>query len=257
MVITNILILNNYKMKTKIKFAIQYVLVSFLVLLVTGCDLEVKEKFKFDAGIEPQVTFGSKTPWQFIQEQNSFPLPPVQPAPPAEQLPIPAKINEYLFMKQAIEVTGMQGEYSNLTDKRTFFFLKDVAFIQILTTEFSNAKFIIDPVTATVNPLININKLRNILRYHILTTYVDQGPDNLFIVDKDYVFTSLWKATPMSLRRNINFTIVLNQLVSLNTVALRRGGNCTLHNYIFSNGNSVAHVLTTFYARNGVYDIAP
>jgi hypothetical protein len=221
-------------MKTKIKTAIKSVICLCFAVLATGCDLQVQEKFVFDDQVEPQVTFGTMNAWEWIQTNPK---------------------GEFTYMKQAIELTGLQSTYSNMTDKRTFFLLKDLAWTKvpgIMSVEFPGA-------TSLVDPKVNIDKLRNILLYHTITTYVDQGPDNLVTLDKDYPYNSLYTGTKLNIvtiRRDRNYIMVLNQSPALIPSILRKGGSVKLHNYIFSNGNSVAHILED-YIKNEAFKSVP
>jgi len=230
-------------MKRKIKSVLKTLCLVVVTIMTTSCDLEVKEKFVFDDGVEPLETFGSTTPWQWIQGQASKPVVP------------PALLPEFSYMKQAIELTGLQNLYNDASTKRSFFLLKDIAWTKsggIMATEFPGALSLTDPK-------VNINKLRNILLYHIITTYVDQGPDNLYVVDKDYSYNSLYTGTILNIvtiRRDRLYTMVLNANSSLITVATRKTANVNLHNYVFSNGNSVGHILVD-YIKNEDFKSVP
>lgn len=190
--------------------------------IFTGCDLEVQEKFEFDPETEPQFTFGATTPWEWIKTNPG---------------------GEYNYLRAAIIHAGLEEEFSNTTDKRTYFFVKDEGWSSerantILNKEFGSQNILIedtDPV-----------KLRSILRYYILSTYVDQGPDNLFTLDAHYEFKTLSPDpinNKMTLRRDWNYVIGLNYSPDLPAETIATSSQ--LHNYIFSNGNSVAHIIVT------------
>ncbi|PQJ72645.1 hypothetical protein BTO14_04965 [Polaribacter butkevichii] len=185
-----------------------------------GCDLKVQESFVFDPGTSELFTFGAKTPWEWIQTNPG---------------------NEYNYLIEAIKHAGLEEEFSNTTSKRTYFLVKDdgwnVISNSILNKEFgSNSTLIAD-----TDPV----KLRNILLYYIVPQYIDQGPGLLQTLDVNYEVKTLSKDPInnfMTLRRDWNYAIGLNYSEDLPSTSMATP--CRLHNYIFSNGNSVAHILT-------------
>ncbi|TXD67590.1 fasciclin domain-containing protein [Polaribacter glomeratus] len=210
-------------MKKTIKQSIYTFLLICTTLVFTGCDLEVQESFVFDPQTKPQFTFGATTPWEWLQTNPK---------------------GEYSYMIKAIKHAGLEAEFSNTTDKRTYFLLKDSGWSDaskvntVLNREFGSQTILIedtDPV-----------KLRNILMYYILPVYVDQGPGNLKTLDAFYEFKTLSSDpgnTYLTLDRDWNYSIGINYAPGLSPNAL--GTRCKLHNYIFSNGNSVAHIIET------------
>lgn len=213
-------------MKNRMKQKL-YTLILICISLVTftSCDLKIQEDFVFDPEVNPQFTFGATTPWEWLQTN------------PQE---------EYTFMIEAIKHAGLEEEFSNTSSKRTYFFIKDTGWSDpskpntILNREFGSQTI---PIADT-DPV----KMRNILLYFILDTYVDQGPDNLFTLDAHYIFNTL-SPDPnnkiMTLRRDWNYVIGLNYAPNLPAPPSTIGTGCKLHNYIFSNGNSVAHIIET------------
>lgn len=212
-------------MRNKLKLGIMSVAVMFLTFLVAGCDLDVRPKFVFDKDVGEQITFGSMTPWEFIQSN-------------------PKK--EYDYLKEAIELTGLQELYNGKGDRKTYFFLKDTAWAKVpnglLNREFGGG------LTKLNDPAkVNINKLRNVLRYHILTLYLDQSPEFLPVSDKSYIFSTYYttgEVNLFSVARNKFFNLRLN--ASTEFPATKKVANVSLHNYIFSDGNSVAHVIEDY-----------
>lgn len=205
-------------MKKNIKLKLNAVILVCIAIITFGCDLKPQEKFEFDPATTPQVTFGAMTPWEWIQSNPK---------------------NEFNFLIEAIKLTNLQEEYSNTTDKRTYFLLKDFGwtnFNGIKRREFGNPNVSL----ADVDPI----KLRKILLYYIVPTYVDQGPGHLLTLDANYTFETL-STDPlnqiMTLSRDWNYTIGINNSPVLPTTKF--SANVKLHNYIFSNGNSVAHLL--------------
>ncbi|MDW5288145.1 fasciclin domain-containing protein [Formosa sp. PL04] len=211
-------------MKKIIKYRLHIALAICIAFVFTSCDLEPQDKFRFNPETVPQYTFGEKTPWEWLKTNPN---------------------DEFSLMIQAVELSDLVEEYSNKTDKRTYFLIKDEGFTKfngILKREFGS-----DTLELTeVDPV----KLRKILMYHILPQYVDQGPDNLLTLDFNYSFPTLTKdlGNPnMTINRDWNYVMQLNQDPNLGTGS-KLTTDVKLHNYIFSNGNSVAH-LTEGYAR--------
>jgi hypothetical protein len=193
--------------------------------IYTGCGLEVQEEFVFDPQTEPQFTFGATTPWEWLQTN------------PQE---------EYTYMIAAIKHAGLEAEYSNTSSKRTYFFIKDTGWSDpdkpntILNREFGSQDILIEDTDPA--------KLRRVLLYYILSAYVDQGPGNLFTLDAHYTFNTLSPDVNnriMTLRRDWNYVIGLNYSPDLPAAPSSIATSCKLHNYIFSNGNSVAHIVET------------
>lgn len=204
-------------MKNNIKILKNSILFVCLMLLTMGCDLEVQDEFEFDADVNPQITFEEMTPWEWLQTNPD---------------------EEFYYLIQAIELTGLQAEFDVNTNGRTYFLLKDKGWIKwngIVNRELGRDK---DLANA------DVELLTNILKYNIITTYVDQGPDNLITVDKDYPFTTLYPGPEgnniMTLSRDRNYTIQMNRSPDLSATV--KGTNVKLHNYIFSNGTCVAHL---------------
>lgn len=211
-------------MKNRIKQNLYtLLLVCISVVTLSGCDLEIQDNFVFDPETNPQFTFGATTPWEWLQTNPN---------------------EEYTFMVEAIKHAGLEAEFSNATSKRTYFFIKDTGWSDpdkpntILNREFGSQTILI----ADTDPV----KMRNVLLYYILNTYVDQGPGNLFTLDENYTFNTL-SPDPnnqiMTLRRDWNYGIGLNYSPDLPPTTIATG--CKLHNYIFSSGNSVAHIVET------------
>lgn len=215
-------------MKSKIISVIKTLCLVVVTIMVSSCDLELKEKFVFNPDVDPVQTFGSTTPWQWIQGQTTT-------------IVKPATVPDFTFMKRAIELTGLQSVYDDPSNKYSLFLLKDIAWTKP-TTGIMAAEFPLAGGSLT-HPSVSISKLRNILLYHNITTYVDQGPNNLLVVDVDYSFTSLYKSTIVTIRRDREYRMVLNASATLIPLTTRKTTTVNLHSYVFSNGNSVGHIL--------------
>ena len=206
-------------MKQKTLFTITSLLCICLGTLLIGCDLELQKGSEFDSGIEPQVTFGEMTAWERLQTNPN---------------------DEFDYMIEAIELTGLQAEYNSLTAERTFFLVKNLGFTHnagILKLEFGSASIPLEDV--------DVDKLRNIMKYYILDTYVDQGPDNLVLVDTDYPFNTLSEDinnSYLTIQRNWSFNLRINYSEDIASDT-KKSQSVKLHNYIFSNGNAVGHIM--------------
>lgn len=230
-------------MKSNIKSVLKTMVFVFMTVMTTSCELAIQEKFEFDDEVSDDVTFGSTTAWQWIVGQSTT-------------IVKPATAPDFTFMKEAIELTGLQGLYDDPSTKRTFFLLRNSAWTKaggILAAEFPGALTLTDPQ-------VNINKLRNLLLYHILDTYVDQGPV-LLVVNTDYVFNSLYTGTFLNVvvvRRDRIKNMFLNQPSSAVFIpaTTRKPASVSLHNYVFANGNSVGHILID-YIRNENFKSVP
>lgn len=190
-----------------------------LTVVLTGCDLELQDGFEYDSQVEPQFTFGETTAWEWLQTNPQ---------------------GEFDYMIEAIQLTGLEDEFNSASLERTFFLIKDLGFTHnggILKQEFGSNSI---PL-ADVDPV----KLRNIMMYYILDTYVDQGPDELEVLDVDYNFNTLSEDpnnSYMTVRRTWAHVLNLNKSTDI-TSATKREGIVRLHNYIFSNGNAVGHMV--------------
>ena len=81
--------------------------------------------------------------------------------------------------------------------------------------------------------------------YYILDTYVDQGPDHLVVVDRDYPFNTLSEDpnnSYLTIHRNWSFNLRINYSEDIASET-KKSQSVKLHNYIFSNGNAVGHML--------------
>lgn len=193
-----------------------------VTLVLTGCDLELQDGFEYDSQLEPQFTFGETTAWEWLQTNPQ---------------------GEFGYMIEAIELTGLEDEFNNASLKRTFFLIKDLGFTHpggILNQEFENKNTVLADL-----PDADLIKLKNIMMYYILDTYVDQGPDKLKVLDVDYNFNTLSedpKNSYMTVRRDWAHTLDINYSTDIKS-STKREGIVRLHNYIFSNGNAVGHMV--------------
>ncbi|MEM1356547.1 MAG: fasciclin domain-containing protein [Bacteroidota bacterium] len=187
-----------------------------LVGLATSCDLPVQPKFEFEPEIGELVTFEDQTVLEWMRSDAS----------------IGGNTNvNFDILVSAIEATGMEAEYSNSGDRRTFLMLNNEAFTgggEIFSVLGVDA---IDSLDAT-----GIDRLRTILRYHIIDDYVDQGPEALPALLIHYFFQTLIPGEDgrISVNRDERFRMNINRADGLPGTA--RGTQVRQHNYVFSNG---------------------
>lgn len=229
-------------MKNNLKRIIQSVLFVCSAMFVVGCDLEKQEDFDFKPETAPIVTFGSMTPLEWIMTNPG---------------------GEFDYLIKAIELTGSEDLFSKDLANKTFFLLKDEAFRVDDTRVFRNKNEMMslefkikhpaankpaqDPAELNTLTAAQLSSLKDLLAYHVITTYVDQGPEHLYVMDKDYQFATVFQGpnnNVMSLRRNRNFGIEFNRDATL--PSSRKGGSVNRHNYIFANGTCVAHLMTEY-----------
>ncbi|WPR70094.1 hypothetical protein SLW70_09040 [Flavobacterium sp. NG2] len=216
----------------KIKFRLGIFLMSLLVpFTFISCDLEPQKKFKFDSEVTPQVTFGSMTVWEWLQTNPK---------------------GEFNFMIEAIKQTGLQDVYNTSTKKQTFFLMKDPNWTNngpgFFSKEFSLRNTANrDPADVFADPKVNLDIVRNALLHLILDEYVDQGPNHLKTLDQNYTFNTLSNDVnnkTMTINRDWNYNMQINASPDLPTGGLGKiNATVGYHNYIFSNGNCVAHIL--------------
>lgn len=208
-------------MKDKSKI-FNYIAIIILFAIVTSCGkLDFQDKFEFKPDIPELTPYKDLTAWEFLE------LDPKK---------------EFTYMKQAIELAGLKDEYINNSTKYTFLLLKNEAFtasgqaLQALTGR-SNG----DLATVPKERLIKF------VKYNILEKYVDQGPEHLVIVNRDYIFQSLVPGDEgkVSIRRNVFLSFAFN--LSPLLPVTKKGTNQVTHNYVFKNG--IAHFLNTQYIR--------
>ncbi len=189
------------------------------ILFTTGCSkLKLQEEFKFVPETAELTTFKDKTVWEWIQTNPN---------------------NEFNYLIQAINLTGMQADFSTNTELRTYFLLKDAAF----TGNSELMKALTGSATAPLSS-VAAARLKAVLQYHMIEKYIDQGPDNMPTLNKDYLFQTLLPgdAGLMSIRRTEFFALQINFSPALPNT--KKGTSSLRHNYIFKNG--IAHLSVNY-----------
>jgi len=141
----------------------------------------------------------------------------------------------------------MVEEYNNtsITD-RTYLMLNNNAFTgngDIIALVTGSAAVEPGATPAEVLENADVEILRTILRYHIVTTYITQVP-TLFEFNVNYVFQTLIPGDDgvIVMRRDDRYRIDINRAPApLPSTATSQFERVRAHNYVFSNG--IGHVL--------------
>lgn len=198
-----------------------------IFFLVTSCDLPVQPKFEFESEIGVLPTFEDQTVLEWMRSPGS-----VSPNANAN----------FDIMVSAIEATGLEEEYNDPGDRRTFLMLNNEAFT-------ANGEIFgvlgVDAIDSLDQA--GLDRLRTILRYHIVDAYVDQGPEALPVLLNHYFFQTLVPGDEgiISFNRDERFRMNVNRADGLPGDA--RGTQVRQHNYVFNNG--VGHHIRD-YVRN-------
>ena len=207
----------------------RYIALIGLVFFLLGCDLELQQGFDFVPEVDAEDPYDDMTAWEFIQSRNV--------------LTDEGGLNgeELNYMIAAIERAGMQEEYSGSNSERTYLLLNNNAFtgggdvIQIVTGSSTVEE---GETPADVMARADVDKLRRVLQYHIVTSYVDQVP-TLFEYGVNYIFQTLIPGEDgvIVMRRDERYRIDINRAPApLPSTATSQWERVRLHNYVFNNG---------------------
>ncbi len=221
--------------------SLKFVGIIVLTFLLSSCDLGLQEEFDFKPEALTDNPFENMTAWEWIQTRTSVAT--------TTNTYNPLEFDYYI---EAIKKAGMQNEFDQMTTKeRTYLLLNNNAFlgtgdiIQIITG--SSTVPAGETAAQTMNKVdtpVELEKLKTVLRYHIVTTYILQVP-TLYKYDTDYLFQTLipGDAGLIAFRRNPIYQITVNsQLAPLPATATSEFEQCLSHNYQFKNG--IGHVLS-------------
>ncbi len=209
-----------------------------LTLLITGCDLDLQERFVFEPDVDLSDPFAELTAWQF------FNLPQVN------------ALNEdgglvgdnYNYMAAAIQAAGMVDEYNTANSGRTFLMLNNNAFTgngDVIALVTGSADVEDGETPAEVMARADVDVLRLILQYHIITTYVTQN-DPLAEFGVNYEFQTLipGEAGKIVLRRDDRLRVDVNRSPApLPGTATGGGNNERIRNYNYVFNNGIGHSL--------------
>jgi len=209
-------------------------LLTGLIMVLCGCDLDLQERFVFEPDVDLTDPFEDITAWTFFNSDR-----------------VNNEVNEdgelvgdnYDYLAAAIEAAGMVDEYNSTNSGRTYLMLNNNAFvgegnvIQLIT---GSEELAVGETPAEVMARADIDVLRLILRYHIITTYITQN-DPLVEFDVNYEFQTLipGDAGKIILRRDNRLRVDVNRNPApLPSTATGGGNNERIrnYNYVFSNG---------------------
>lgn len=215
--------MKNLETKNKNILKLGVLAIALFVTVFSSCDLTLQQKVPFKPETPVLANFKNQTAWDWVQTHPQ---------------------GDFTYMEQAINITGLQNLYSQVDSQRTYLLLKNIAFTQnsgILQVITGSTTGDLTTLNAT-----NIQRLKNLLMYHIVNQYVDQGPDNLKVVFKDYFFQTLIPGSSgiISIRRDETFNMIFNQSPLLPVTKKGTYRNNALFNYVMKNG--VAHLLSTY-----------
>lgn len=202
-----------------------------LTLIFIGCDLPVQERFIFEPEVDLSDPYGEITAWQFLN------------TPQANALNEEGELigDNFNYLKEAIQAAGMVDAYNTPNSGRTFLMLNNNAFtgggdvIQLVT---GSAAVADGETPAEVMARADVDVLRIILDYHMVSTYITQI-DPLIEFDVNYEFQTLIPGEDgrIVFRRDNRYRIDVNRspapLPSSATSQFERLRN---YNYVFSNG---------------------
>lgn len=200
---------------------------SILVMAVSSCEkLPVQDKFVFNPEVKVLTPFKNLTAMEFLEKDPG---------------------NEFHYMRQIIRLTEMESYYSADIKDRTYFLLRDTAFIQGYPhrrTKKPTYDGLIKDLTGSFTgdlSKVDTARLKKLLKYHILNQYVDQGPAILKRKQTYYLFHSLLPGDDgrVYIKRNEFLQFTINQTGDL--PYSKKFTNEVEHGYIFKNG--IGHLL--------------
>lgn len=219
---------------------LRFLLLTGFILLLSSCDLELQEGYSFSPDVDLTDPYANLTAWEFINTQTAL----------NDEGNLDGEAFNYLI--EAIKRAGFEDEYNNnnIID-RTYLLLNNNAFtgggdiIELVTGSEEVGE---DETPAEIMARADVDVLRLILQYHIVTTYVDQIP-TLFEYDEWYLFQTLISGEDgiIGLLRDNRYRISINGTRNdrvpspLPSSAFSQFEEVRLHNYVFSNG--IGHVI--------------
>ena len=201
-----------------------------LAYACTGCGLGLQEEFDFKPEIREVENFENVSAWDWVQTRVSKRV--------GDSVAIDG--NEMDYMIQAIKLTGMEEAYQKPGLDKTILWLTNNAFtgsggIFELVTGFDTVG--ID------DPSADLEKLKRVLQYHIITEYVTQI-DPIEAIDVDYKFQTMLPGEDgeIYIRRNGRYELNIN--LSNKLPGSRRNTSVFRHNYTYNNG--IAHIIQSY-----------
>ncbi len=216
---------------------IGYTFLAFLslTLFLSSCDLKLQEGFDFVPEVDLEDPFDDITAWEWLQTRTQF----------NEDGGINGE--EFNYMIAAIEKADMVEEYNNRSiQDRTYLMLNNNAFLgngDVVAIVTGSATIPDGASPAEVLENADVEKLRTVLQYHIVTTYVAQVP-TLFEFGVNYIFQTLIPGEDgvIVMRRDDRYRIDINRNPApLPSTATSQFERVRAHNYVFLNG--IGHIL--------------
>ena len=210
--------------------------IAVLLLLLTAfasC-LPIQENYDFQPEIDAEDPFADGTAWDYIQSANEL----------NEEGNFDGE--QFNFLAAAIRKADMIEEFNQTaTSDRTYLLLNNNAFtgggdvIALVTgSDTLGVNATAEDVMERVDTPEKLERLRTILKYHIIETYVDQVP-TLEEFDVWYLFQTMIPGDDglIALRRDFTWRIAINlDGAPLPATATSQGERVRNHNYIFNNG---------------------
>lgn len=206
----------------------------FLLIVFSGCKkLPLQDRFIFDSEVAELTPYKGMTALEFIKSNPN---------------------NEFKYMLQIITLAGMESEYSGSMTDRTYLLLKDTAFVDGYPgTNGVNTYTGITKDLTGVNKgnlaTVNVDRLKNLLKYHIIPQYIDQFSPALPQRQVEFFFQTLIPGTEgtISVRRTEFYGFNFNTASTIPTGPATTGKKTTnrvQHGYVFNNG--IAHLLSNY-----------
>ncbi|MFD1316411.1 fasciclin domain-containing protein [Namhaeicola litoreus] len=214
-------------MKIKNIYFIKSLLVLFLIAMIS-CDLEIQEEFKFEAEIPVLQGFPDLTAWDWIQTRTT----------PGATNPAEYAGEEFDYLIEAIQIAGMESEFSSSDPNRTYILLNNNAF--------TGGGDILELVTGSSTGNLqdaDVELLKRLLQYHIVTTYIAQN-DPLKVYGTYYSFQTLLPGSDgeITFRRDERLRLYINDSPDLPST--RANENVLRHNYVFKDG--IGHIIQDY-----------
>lgn len=208
--------------------------VIFLIFSLTACDIALQESFDFEPDVDLTDPFDMYTAWEWIQTQNI----------PLEDGTLDSE--QFDYFGAAIKRAGMEAEYNDIDADRTYLLLNNSAFtgsgdiIQLVT---GSATVPEGETPEETMERADVEKLQTILKYHIVTTHIDQVP-TLEVFDVWYLFQTLIPGDDglIAFSRDNRYRVTINKSPApLPAAALSQWEKVRYHNYVFNNG--IGHII--------------
>ena len=205
----------------------------FLLFAFASC-LPLQENYDFEPEVDAEDPFANGTAWDFIQS--------------ATQLNDDGNFvgEHFNFLAAAIKKADMIEEYNQTaTSDRTYLLLNNNAFTgsgDVIALATGSDTLGMNPTAEGVMERVDtpekVEKLRTILKYHIIDAYVAQVP-TLEERETWYLFQTLIPGEDglIALKRDHIWRIAINlNGAPLPATATSQGERVRNHNYIFNNG---------------------